>query len=608
MNIRLRTAVAIVLITSGWLSGRPTAIAADRNVDQRIQHVEEDVLPPMMVAGEPRAKVKLIDRMAELKVPALSVAVIHNGRIDWAKGYQMRGENGPKISPETLFQAASISKPVAAMAALRLVESGRIDLDKDINQYLKTWKLPTNSFTDQATVTLRELLSHTAGLTVHGFPGYGTTDPLPSIVQVLDGTPPANTPAIRVDLVPGTHWRYSGGGYVVVDQLLEDVTGRPFPEFVKRAVLVPIGMVHSSFDQPLPKELRAKAALPFDSSGKTLKEGPHIYPEEAPDGLWTTPSDLALFAIEVQKSLAGKSKRGLSRETIQQMLKPGLNNWGLGLNIGGNAPHLYFEHGGVNAGYQCELVVFEEGDGLVLMTNSDNGQMLMAEVLDTIAHEYDWPALQPSVHSIARIDPKTFDSLVGSYQVDPGFVLTFTREGERYLSQATRQGQVEIFPESENQYFSAVVGAEMTFQKDADGHVTKVTLHQGGRDIPASRLNDAEGKAIADALAVINQRVRSQVPMPGSDHAVRRLMTELAIGKPDYDQMGPRLGEVTRQQLEMLQKILKPLGVIQSVAFQGVRPDGSDLYRVTCEHGIAEWAISLSNEGKVEDANVNVGD
>jgi len=608
MNLRLRTpAVVAVFAVSAWLAGSSIGFATDSSVERRIQHVEGDLLPPILVIGEPREKVRLLDRMAELNVPALSIAVIHNGRIDWARGYGMRSAGGPPATPETLFQAASISKTITALAVLHLVQSGQIDLDKDVNQYLKSWKVPANSFTDQTKVTLRELLSHTAGMTVHGFPGYAPSAPLPTLLQVLDGTPPANTSAIRVDIRPGTQWRYSGGGYVVVQQLLEDVTGQPFSRFVKGAVFVPIGMNHSTFDQPLSERLLAGAAMPFDRNGKALEGGPHSYPEKAPAGLWTTPSDLARYAIEVQKSLGGHSKRVLSQKTTREMLRPGMNNWGLGLSIGGTAPHQYFQHGGANAGYQCGLIAFEDGDGAVLMTNSDNGNMLISEVVGTIAHEYGWPDLQPTAHTIVKIDPKSFDPLVGSYQFGPGFVLSFTREGDRFLSQATHQGQIEIYPESERQYFAKDVGATMTFELGSEGRIRGLTLHQGNRDMHAERLDDAAGKATADELAATNKRVRDQAPAPGGDQVVRRLMAELAAGKPDYSQMSPMLGDVTRLQLEGLQKQALQLGAVQSVAFHGVRPDGADLYRVACEHGVAEWGITLSPDGKVDNATFELG-
>jgi hypothetical protein len=356
-----------------------------------------------------------------------------------------------------------------------------------VNQSLKGWKIPANGFTDQTKVTLRELLNHTAGITVHGFPGYDPTAPLPTTVQVLNGTPPANTPPIHVEMFPGTHWQYSGGGYVVVQQLLEDVTGQPFSKFVRDVVLTPLQMNHSTFEQPLSERLLANAAMPFDASGKPLPGGPHSYPEKAPAGLWTTSSDLARYAIEVQKSFSGTSKRVLLQNMTRQMLTPGMNSWGLGVSIGGSAPHQYFQHTGANEGYRCALVAFEDGDGAVLMTNSDNGNMLIDEVIGTIAHEYGWPDLQPTVHSIAKIDPKRFDALLGSYQIGPGFILTFTREGDRFFSQALHQGKVEIYPESEHRYFAKVIGAQMTWRKSAHGRLMQSTQRNSPSDWQQNR-------------------------------------------------------------------------------------------------------------------------
>jgi CubicO group peptidase (beta-lactamase class C family) len=587
------------------MGGSRVAWADDTKTEERVHRIEDDLLPADSVIGEPQRKIKLIDRMAALKVSGLSIAVIRDGRIDWARGFGVSKEGGPSVTSHTLFQAASISKAISALAALHLVDIGRLNLDSDVNQYLKHWKVPLNSFTNQTKVTLRELLTHTAGMTVHGFHGYNPSAPLPTLVQVLEGTPPANTPPIRVDILPGTQWRYSGGGYVVVQELLEDITGESFAKFVKDSVLMPVGMGHSTFEQPLPKNLIADAAMPYGADGRLLEGGVRVYPEQAPAGLWTTPSDLARYAIEVQRSLKGKSKRVLSQAMTRQMLTPGMNHWGLGLRIGGSTRQLYFEHAGVNVGYQCDLVAYEGGDGAVVMTNSDNGRVLISEVLGSIAHEYRWADYQPTTHRIARMDPRRFDLLAGSYQLEgaPTFIVTFTREGDHFLSQATRQGQDEIFPESEHEYFSKAVGAQFTFETDGEGRAKRVVLRQDGREETAERLDDATAKPIADALTQTNRRVREQIALPGGETAVRRLMTELASGKPDYDQMSPRFADQTRRQVEQLQKLVLQLGAVKSVTFLQVRPDGTDVYRVACERGAAEWGILLSADAKTDDAS-----
>jgi len=370
-----------------------TLAAQTSAIQQRIQRIQDAI--PVVVKGDPASTTKLADRMAALHVPGVSIAVIHGGKIEWARGFGVARVGGPPVTPDTLFQAASISKPVAAMAVLRLVQSGKLNLDADVNQYLKTWKLPANSFAEGTKVTVRELLTHTAGLTVHGFAGYASDAPLPTLVQVLNGEKPANSAPIRVDTEPGTVWRYSGGGYVVAQQMLQDVTGEPFPKLMNDTVLAPIGMAKSTYEQPLPKNRMAEVAMPYRGDGQPVPGGPHVYPEMAPAGLWTTPSDLARYAIEVQQSLSTASNRVLPAAMIRQMLTPGLNHQGLGPQVGGSVQHPYFTHGGANEGYRCNLIAYNEGDGVVIMTNGDNGGQLASEIQRGVAREYGWPDFQP---------------------------------------------------------------------------------------------------------------------------------------------------------------------------------------------------------------------
>jgi len=356
-------------------------------LEQRIQRIQDHIISPVIGKGAVDGP-SLADHMVALRVPGVSIAVIQDGAIAWARGFGVTRIGGPAVTPDTLFQAASISKPVSALAVLRLVESGKVDLDTDVNQYLKTWKVPENRFTARAKVTLRTLLTHTAGMTVRGFPGYAANTPLPTVVQILKGEPPANTPRIIVDKVPGISGRYSGGGYVVAQQLLEDVTGIPFPQLMRDSVLAPIGMTRSTFEQPIPASWFQTVATPYDSGGSAVPGGPHVYPEMAPAGLWTTPSDLARYAIEVQKALAGKSAV-LSAAMARQMLTP--NGQGLGPQTGGRKENPYFHHAGSNEGYKAYLFAYNNGDGVVIMTNGNNGAHLASDILSTIDYEYKWP-------------------------------------------------------------------------------------------------------------------------------------------------------------------------------------------------------------------------
>lgn len=583
-----------------------TARAAD--VEEHIRHIQDHLLPPVLVEAEPSGGTPLAVRMQALHVPAVSIAVIHGGKLEWARGFGVTGPSGSAVTPQTLFQAASISKPVTALAVLHLVQAGSLDLDTDVNRYLKSWKLPPSELSAQHPVTLRELLTHTAGITVHGFPGYVAGEPVPTLTQVLDGAAPANSPPIRVDTAPGSLWRYSGGGYVIVQKLLEDTTGQPFEQLLRDSVLKPIGMNDSSYEQPLPPNRATQVALPVRPNGQPVKGGPHIYPERSAAGLWTTPSDLARYAIAVQQALAGRSTQVINAATAQAMLTPGMNHQGLGPQVPGSPAHPYFEHGGANEGYRCELMAYESGDGAVIMTSSDAGDRLIPEILRTIAHEYGWPDFQPAVRHLGNADPQELDRLTGSYRMALGFTMTFTREGTRLLVQIPGQMRVEEFPQTPSEYFSRIVDARLSFTLDAQGPASGVVLHQNGQDIPGTRMDAAEAAQVASALAATNLRVATQSPQTGSEAALRQLLKELAQGKPDYARLGPVSAQLIQEQLPSLQRLLTGLGELSNVAFEEVTPAGATVYRVTWQHGAGDITLVLSADGKADLVNMAMDD
>jgi CubicO group peptidase (beta-lactamase class C family) len=332
----------------------------------------------------------VFDRMKHYNVPGVSIAVINNGVIDWAKGYGIANiKNETKVNTETLFQAASISKPFTALAVLKLLEEGKIELDEDVNTYLKDWKVPKNKFTEIEKVTLRRLLTHTAGITVHGFPGYRQKKSFPSTLMVLNGK--GNTSAITVDTIPGSIWRYSGGGYTIIQKLIEDVSGISFAKYMDKNILEPMGMHNSTFQQPLPSNLHSKASAAYNSKGKMVKGLWHNYPEQAAAGLWTTPTDLAKYCIEIQQILSGKSNGILSKTTIETMLTKHKNNWGLGLFVESEGNYLRFAHGGTNEGFNANLFSFAyQGKAIIVMTNGDNGKKLINEIHRSIFEFYQW--------------------------------------------------------------------------------------------------------------------------------------------------------------------------------------------------------------------------
>ncbi|MBS0632694.1 MAG: beta-lactamase family protein [Verrucomicrobia bacterium] len=450
--------------------------------DARITRVENGLLPGARIAGAPVETWNLADRMAHYHVPGVSIAVIDHDAIAWARGYGLTRAGGTvAVTPDTLFQAASISKPVTAAAALSLVEAGRLTLDTDVNRLLKSWQLPASDTAEGEPVTLRELLSHTAGLGVHGFDGYAAGAPRPALLQILNGTPPANSPPIRIDLKPGTLWRYSGGGYCIVQQLLIDTAGQDFPTLLHDRVLTPAGMTASTFAQPLPAPLAAKAAAGHDDTGQPIPGEAHIYPELAAAGLWTTPTDLARFALAFQHSLAGQP--GLfSRSTAEKMLTvplPG-SDYGLGLGVKDTGGDLQISHSGANEGFRALLIAYpRSGRGAIVMTNGDNGGLLAIELMRAIAKEYGWPDFKPVEKIAAPLAPAAFGNLAGRYERDDHVLVFYRKENHFYLRETGRP-RVELFPKSDTEFFLLDDPTLFIFKRGANGLVSHVIRRGSG--------------------------------------------------------------------------------------------------------------------------------
>jgi CubicO group peptidase (beta-lactamase class C family) len=370
-------------------------------------------MPLPLQAQDPKAAVESrVDIAALMRangIPGMSVAVIHDYRIAWAQGYGATERGGSiAVTPGTLFLAGSISKPVTAVGALALVDAGELSLNSDVNESLKSWKVPASAFTADQKVTLARILEHTSGI-VGGdfFPGYAIGTPVPTLLQILTGEPPAINDAIVVSHVPGAEWSYSGNGYLVVQQLMTDASGQNFPSLMRRLVFAPLGMSQSTFEQPLPPQSAPDAARGTLINGNPLAGGWHVQPEMAAGGLWTTPTDLAKLAIEVALESRGLSHRILTAATARAMLAPqsssGVINilgtpndpdrMGYGFFVG--ARHR-FGHIGGNVGYQATMVMLADtGNGAIIMTNSDIGLHAGNSVLNAIAKVYGWDYLAP---------------------------------------------------------------------------------------------------------------------------------------------------------------------------------------------------------------------
>ncbi|MBB6269701.1 CubicO group peptidase (beta-lactamase class C family) [Pedobacter cryoconitis] len=341
----------------------------------------------------------LKERMAFYNTNAVSIVVIKDYKVEWVKAYGYADISEKKsATPQTLFQAASISKSINSLGILKLVEEGKLGLDSDINNYLKTWKFPYDSIAKGRKISISNLLSHMAGLSVGGFAGYEKGKDLPTTIETLNGLKPSNSNPVRSIFEPGLKFQYSGGGITITQLILENITGEKYEDYMKKNVLIPLGMGNSSFNQPPTQMNENILATGYSASGKEINGKYHIYPEKAAAGLWTNPTDLAKYVIETQLSLLGKSNKVLSQEISVKRIE---NNLGVFLyNFDGAK---YFKHSGGNEGFVCHYIGSTEGgNGIVVMTNGSSTKLL-GEIVSSIASLNTWKnyPLEPQKESIS---------------------------------------------------------------------------------------------------------------------------------------------------------------------------------------------------------------
>ncbi|QNK62725.1 beta-lactamase family protein [Pedobacter sp. PAMC26386] len=425
---------------------------SDSNTKAQIQKAESGLIPPVRFQGDSTWTIE--ERMKYYGVPGVSIAVIKNSKIVWTKSYGVTDrETRQPVTNQTLFQAASISKPVSAYAALKEVECGKINIDEDVNRYLKSWKIPENEFTTKKKVSLKNLLSHSAGITVGGFAGYSISDQIPTLVQVLNGKTPANSGPILVDKEPGGTFRYSGGGYCIVQQILIDLEGKPYPQIMEELVLKPLGMKNSTYNQPLPADRIKWAAAGYLPDGKQTPGKRHIYPEMAPAGLWTTAEDLARFTTDLQLTIKGQSKKVLSQDIALKMVSPFIESYeGLGIFLEKKNQDTYFSHGGWNEGFSSRIVAHrDKGVGIVILTNA-NQPTFIAELVRAVAVAYEWPDYVLPVYKKDQITTADVEKDSGRYKTEKYGVTKIYADGKKLLLQKNLDEPEELFKVAENTY------------------------------------------------------------------------------------------------------------------------------------------------------------
>lgn len=387
-----RVAITLAVLLAG-ASAHPSRPHAQSDAAALIARIEARQLPDRQGFDN----LTIPELMARLHVPGVSVAVVKDFGVHWAKAYGVAdATTGRPVEGGTRFQAASISKPVTAMAAMRLVQERRLGLDVDVNTVLTSWHVPESALTRAHPVTPRSLLSHTSGADDgFGFPGYDPNAPRPSVVQVLNGEAPSNVGKVLFARPPFQAYKYSGGAVTIMQMVLTDLAGQPFAEFMQSTVLGPLGMTSSSFAQPPAPGDAGHLSRAHDAQGRAMDAPWHVYPEQAAAGLWTTPSDLARFIIEVQTAVRGPAGIVLSQASAREMVSPvGVGPYAVGLAVEKRGEGWYFAHGGSNWGFQADLVGHvRKGYGVAIMTNGDRGRALINEIEARVAAAYGWDTL-----------------------------------------------------------------------------------------------------------------------------------------------------------------------------------------------------------------------
>jgi len=456
--------------------------------EDRINAVEQNLGGWVQIEGQRKWNLK--DRMKHYHVNGISMAVVNDFKLEWARGYGWADSGERRIvDVKTLFQAGSISKSLNAVGVLALVQKGKLDLYADINQYLQSWKFPYDSMAKGKKICLANLLSHTAGLTVHGFPGYEFGDTIPELSQVLDGRRPANTAAVRSAFEPSLRFQYSGGGTTISQLIVQDITGEPYAKYMSESVLVPMGMTASSYDQPPAMDKRNQLATAYYNDGKPVRGKYHIYPEQAAAGLWTNPSDLSKYIIETQLSLLGKSSEVLNQQMTRLRLTPYIDSTAaLGVFIVKKGDEKYFSHNGVDEGFVAMYYgSLEGGKGLVIMANTYSTSIL-DEIANSIATVYQWKGFyKPKQKKIIALKDDQMAGYAGKYRLNNDTISIVKESDGLYMIDGDRHMKL-LFTSTSDFIMYDAQGLELSFTKDAEGKISGFDLKREKNIMKAIRI------------------------------------------------------------------------------------------------------------------------
>ena len=459
-----------------------TIITAQRHysqaVNEQIARVETNLSGGMVIDGK---LYTLSERMKHYNVQGLSVAVIDNYQIVWAKGYGFADKKeGRKVTTSTLFEPGSISKSLNAVGILQLAQQGKLDLYQDINQYLVNWKFPYDTVSHGKKITTAQLLSHSAGLGVHGFPGYQRDSVIATVTDILDGRPPSNTEAVRSYTEPGKETRYSGGGILITQQMLTDLTKQRYEDYMYEHVFRPLGMTNSSYNQPPAISQRKNLATGYKSNGNEVAGKYFVYPEKAAAGLWTTPTDLCKYIIEIQQAYQGKSSKVINQEMVKLHVTPYMDDIAMGTYLQDRNSEKYFVHAASNEGFTGYFLGgLTNGKGVALFANSEEGYVLL-ELLSSIAQVYNWPGFRkPEQITTLPVHDTLSSKYIGDYIADGIFSEVKKEKDGLYLW--TNGINSKMYFTSLTDFRNIELGGTKTFTFGNAGTVTSYSITFNGR-------------------------------------------------------------------------------------------------------------------------------
>lgn len=383
----------IPFIVSGVLLHNTVSAELLSNNHPQILQFESGLVSKFKWGQDNPSRQTINARLDSYSVPGAAIAIIRNNKIVYVEGYgnRIEGKRTP-INGQTVFSVGSVSKMINAALVIRLAAEGKLDLDADVNRYLKSWKVPENRYTRKTKVTLRHILSHSAGFSQHGFPDFQPGEQLPSALQTLNGLHPAKHGPVRLMFSPGTEMDYSGGGITVSQLVVEEVTQMSYQEAAKHYVFIPLKMHRSTFQNPLaPSHGNIAHAHDDDGEPTALPRGWESMPEVAASGLWTSAEDLARFVIALNKSAQGNNDF-LPQSLAQDMMSRENNSWyGLGPRINGQGVTKVFHHGGANNSYRAWIEGhLTTGDGIISLTNGTNGHFVNMEIRKSAEEAFNW--------------------------------------------------------------------------------------------------------------------------------------------------------------------------------------------------------------------------